>query len=777
MSSSTDTVNLLKAIIEHLAQAPFNRTESLISFSQQTPQQLLQLLNDIAAQLDERHQIDLSTETSDVTAHRLIDFVCVTLDYHPDDAADFGRDLIAGTTRVVYPLFYHLLSRFLQLKQRAYLARYVRPFECPAEYAADPVMSALIQQYHDKQWDFKEKHKNVTKLRENATNVHVMKTDMKQLENEKLQLINKLNKIKDRISIEHADDFEQNDHHHGGDDDDEDHILHHDDDNTDDHNNNGNHHHRSTSAHGTPLTAEGRYLADMISATKALRHEQEAENKLYQQKMNQLQNIEKYSKLSNESDQALSQLKQLAKNANNNNNNNNNNTTTDPTRLLTIMSRDVNNQRTYITDELQPLLNTQEKSVKKIQSLLSSTAYTSDDLVEMSNNNKVLLNQIENLTEQIENIHSSDGGRIALIRDRYNNIIKKNNIILQEISDLEIEKKEILDENDLILNKIENFQKNLTLNQNNNLNENDIKLIINQLSQQTNDYKKNKKDLENLNSELEILNSTFLILKNQCSNFILFQENLEKNHNLIGFKSLNNQLETLSLNKNNLDLNKLQTLDEISEIIIMIKEKLKNNKDILAPKIKNLRNLRSNYELIEKDFLLKKKDENLRDLNFSTEREILKKENNSVFLELNNLQNLFFNLNNQILILNAREITLKDANKTIINSLETFIKENESIIHLLKKDKKLVKDKPADLSHQSEYFLMARNILQSKIQEKEGQINEMERTAAAAAAAATTTAGGAGFGGGGMNGGYGGTGRGGSDVYALAADADRLVFD
>ena len=239
MSSSTDTVNLLKAIIERLSSPPFNRTESLVSFSQLTAQQLIQLINDIAAQLDNRHQIDLSTETSDITAHRLIDFVCVTLDYHPENAADFGRELIGGTTRVVYPLLYHLLSRFPQLKQRAYLARYIRPFECPAEYAADPVMSALIQQYHDKQYLFKETHKNVTKLRENATNVSAMKSDMKQLENEKLQLINKLNKIKDRIHTEHADDFEQDDHHHEHDDDDDhNHILEHDDDDNNSQSNN-----------------------------------------------------------------------------------------------------------------------------------------------------------------------------------------------------------------------------------------------------------------------------------------------------------------------------------------------------------------------------------------------------------------------------------------------------------------------------------------------------------------------------------------------------------
>lgn len=49
----------------------------------------------------------------------------------------FQQGLLAGNRKVIYPILHHVLSRFVQLQKRAYVARFLVNVEVPAEFMHD----------------------------------------------------------------------------------------------------------------------------------------------------------------------------------------------------------------------------------------------------------------------------------------------------------------------------------------------------------------------------------------------------------------------------------------------------------------------------------------------------------------------------------------------------------------------------------------------------------------------------------------------------------------
>ena len=60
----------------------------------------------------------------------------------------FKRAIGSGVKSAVYPVLYYLLSKFPQLKKRAYVARYLLPLELPPEVLADEGMHTIAAQCH-----------------------------------------------------------------------------------------------------------------------------------------------------------------------------------------------------------------------------------------------------------------------------------------------------------------------------------------------------------------------------------------------------------------------------------------------------------------------------------------------------------------------------------------------------------------------------------------------------------------------------------------------------
>ncbi|PAA94343.1 hypothetical protein BOX15_Mlig015875g1, partial [Macrostomum lignano] len=198
-SNMTDN---LKYIVQELNKEPFNKNLNLITCDSLEPIQLLQILNDVIAEIDERHQMDIRNESADQTFARIIDALRIFRFKPPSDPNHFETfklGLVQGNKTTVYPILEWLLQKRPELKKRAYLARFLVKINIPAEIAQDEEVENLYIQYEEHIEEFKQVHKNVEAAKSASLPTGDIKKDIKAMQDEKEQLVRRVDRTKKRV--------------------------------------------------------------------------------------------------------------------------------------------------------------------------------------------------------------------------------------------------------------------------------------------------------------------------------------------------------------------------------------------------------------------------------------------------------------------------------------------------------------------------------------------------------------------------------------------------
>uniref|UniRef100_UPI00358F6CCF intraflagellar transport protein 81 homolog isoform X2 n=1 Tax=Myxine glutinosa TaxID=7769 RepID=UPI00358F6CCF len=194
----------LKFVVEQLNKEPFHKGLNLFSFDSLEPLQLLQLLTDVLAAIDNKHNVDIREESLEQTTVRILGALQI-LNYRPPetgpDITGFQQGLVHGDKSVLHPLLAWLLARVPQLQKRAYLARYLLRIEIPYEYMQDEDVAQIYSQYEELLEQFKVHHKEHDKLKESGISVADIRKDIQAMEEEKDQLTQRVEKLKNRVKV------------------------------------------------------------------------------------------------------------------------------------------------------------------------------------------------------------------------------------------------------------------------------------------------------------------------------------------------------------------------------------------------------------------------------------------------------------------------------------------------------------------------------------------------------------------------------------------------
>ncbi|KAK2902501.1 intraflagellar transport protein 81 homolog [Channa argus] len=192
----------LKLIVEQLNKDPFRKNFNLITFDSLEPMQLLQILNDVLAEIDPKQNIDIREEMPEQTVKRMCALLGL-LKYKPpgsqSDVSSFRQGLVIGSKPVVHPILHWLLQKVPELKKRAYLARFLVKLEVPSEFLQDDVIRDTYHQYEELVEGFKTYHKECEQLRTSGFSTAEIRRDISAMEEEKDQLIKRVERLKKRV--------------------------------------------------------------------------------------------------------------------------------------------------------------------------------------------------------------------------------------------------------------------------------------------------------------------------------------------------------------------------------------------------------------------------------------------------------------------------------------------------------------------------------------------------------------------------------------------------
>ncbi|XP_033618339.1 intraflagellar transport protein 81 homolog isoform X3 [Fukomys damarensis] len=192
----------IKFIVDNLNKEPFKKNYNLITFDSLDPMQLLQVLNDVLAEIDPKQVVDIREEMPEQTAKRMFSLLGI-LKYKPPgnatDVSTFRQGLVIGSKPVVYPVLHWLLQRTNELKKRAYLARFLIKLEVPSEFLQDEIVADTNKQYEELMEVFKTLHKECEQLKTSGFSTAEIRRDIGAMEEEKDQLIKRVERLKKRV--------------------------------------------------------------------------------------------------------------------------------------------------------------------------------------------------------------------------------------------------------------------------------------------------------------------------------------------------------------------------------------------------------------------------------------------------------------------------------------------------------------------------------------------------------------------------------------------------
>jgi len=261
-NDKTEMAGNIQVIVDVLNGPPFKKDLSLVLFDEKSPFELLQVLNEVMAHLDKRHAVELRDEPQEETGARMIEFIRLlkfpNLPTSAEQQDHFTLQLLQGSRNAIYPVLHYMLSKLPQLEKRAYLAKYLVNIEVPQQFMLNPDVSNVYNQYKRARQEFAETHKTVDRLRQNSLAPGELRKEIVQLEEEKHQLVDKIDTLKRK-------------------------------------------------------TSEMRGFENLLKVTSALRHEQEVSAKLEEQKIEQGIAYEASEQRQNQAQQKVAAIRQMVR--------------------------------------------------------------------------------------------------------------------------------------------------------------------------------------------------------------------------------------------------------------------------------------------------------------------------------------------------------------------------------------------------------------------------------------------------------------------------------
>lgn len=186
---------------QRLSSEPFNKTVSMVSLDNMPGEDYISLVNEVFHEVDQKQPslIQCRSEAPEQRVMRHLEFL-KGVQYKPDDSSGLKAGLLMGEKKHVLPILKFVLLDMEQIKERAYLARYLMKISVPQEMAqSDEEIHKAWEEYLELMEKFKEIHSSVTEQRKQGPNTDAVRNDIKAMEEERKQIEKRVDRAEKKV--------------------------------------------------------------------------------------------------------------------------------------------------------------------------------------------------------------------------------------------------------------------------------------------------------------------------------------------------------------------------------------------------------------------------------------------------------------------------------------------------------------------------------------------------------------------------------------------------
>ncbi|PSN57775.1 hypothetical protein C0J52_07269 [Blattella germanica] len=671
----------LKFIVNELNKSPFNKDFNLISFDSLNPEQLLQALTDVLAEVDPSNKVDIRGEDPEQTTVRILEMLRV-LKYKPSadvTPAVFRQRLVQGDKHIIHPILEWLFRNLADLKKRAYLAHYLVKVEVPLEILSDSDVSALYEQgpspsdasnllpcvvRTNKMASLKpqtgkktpkpktereeaavqckggkgssprngaplaaanilstqlsaEKHNESEALKNSGYSTSELRADLETMEHEKDIVLKRIERMQRKVENIHNKD-------------------------------------------------------SMLEAAHALRLEREREKSIMNQKQEQQTSLNQTEQRVQRLQQQLKDMRQAALGAT-------------PKGLLQRLEQETNVNSYIVKQKLPKEIDMRNNEVEILQLVLSEPAMGRGDLDALNSKIQAVNNEANQLVERHLATNNPADDKLAPFRQQAAIIARKKETTAEQLTELRsklsVEKR----------NQLQEFAGDTVLRGE------EFKRYVNKLRGRSSVYKRHRAELSALKAEAGVLTRTVEILRARDETIMRGLAAEEAQRGVSGFRSTEERMEQVSGEKANIDQEKGQTLEEISNLVLELGQRIASKKAQLAPIIKEYEQKKHVY------------DTTAAGLESATAK--LEQEVRTLREEIRSSESKYHLLQAESVI---NQVKLDQLAEEMRRYLTQKINEQEKLSRQLKEDQRIVKENQANRSQQMKLWTDLQRLLEIK---------------------------------------------------------------
>lgn len=188
----------LKTIVAGLNAKPFEQNLTLPTLDELPKFDLLELLIRVFSHLSPKFSVNMRDRPEE-GAEKIIEMLEI-LAYPSSFDDQFVKSLINAEKRVIYPIFYYILTDLQNLEKRAYLSNYLVPIKVPAEFLVDDELKKVNQEYRDLQAEFQVTHEQLEAGKKKSMAPAELKKEIQTLNSERENLNDKIQSFKKKTA-------------------------------------------------------------------------------------------------------------------------------------------------------------------------------------------------------------------------------------------------------------------------------------------------------------------------------------------------------------------------------------------------------------------------------------------------------------------------------------------------------------------------------------------------------------------------------------------------